>query len=485
MFNALALLAALALGQPGSAPQPGLPPPRPNVTIRLEDEAPQSLPVILYQAPADQPQAAPAPPAEPKPFEVTAPVLPPPAPPLAPTAPAAPAPTPPDRWLFMKAVQGTWAGSMLDDNRMGLWGWCAGSYNASSAAHNNQPVVWTDRANDPMLQQFWMRWERTVVTSGTSTPTWGFRSDWLIGTDYRFTLPRELWESQLVNSAGNQNLYGVDPVQFYLEGYIPTFFQGLDIKAGRFFTPFGYESIEAISTPLMSRSYAFNWSPPFTHFGVLTTTTVTPVWTVQAGLVNGNDTFIGPTDEARFVGTLKWTQPGGRNVVTFGTSVGRGKFNAGEPFAPATLGLSNEPAGHNNINVFDLVWTHQFNGVLNYALEMIYGYQTNVPANVAGGLIKENATEGTAHWGSIVNYLAYTISPQWSCIGRFEVFDDFEGQRTGFEGVYEAVTAGVQWRPRKSVIVRPEVRFDYNDDARPFEGKHWLFTAGGDVILRW
>ena len=34
-------------------------------------------------------------------------------------------------------------------------------------------------------------------------------------------------------------------------------------------------------------------------------------------------------------------------------------------------------------------------------------------------------------------------------------------------------------------IIRPEVRFDNNIESRPFEGKHSLFTAALDVILRW
>jgi hypothetical protein len=33
--------------------------------------------------------------------------------------------------------------------------------------------------------------------------------------------------------------------------------------------------------------------------------------------------------------------------------------------------------------------------------------------------------------------------------------------------------------------VRPELRYDYNADARPFEDKHSLFTVATDVILRW
>src|SRR6185312_15274276 len=104
--------------------------------------------------------------------------------------------------------------------------------------------------------------------------------------------------------------------------------QGLDIKVGRFFTPFGYESLESISSPLVSKSYSFNWYPPFTHFGAMATVTINPKWRFQAGIVNGNDVWIGdPSERPRFLGTLTYTSPNLRDVVTLGTSLGKGRMD--------------------------------------------------------------------------------------------------------------------------------------------------------------
>ena len=36
----------------------------------------------------------------------------------------------------------------------------------------------------------------------------------------------------------------------------------------------------------------------------------------------------------------------------------------------------------------------------------------------------------------------------------------------------------------RSILFRPEVRYDYNGYSRPFEGKHGIFTAGADLIFR-
>src|SRR5207248_10615070 len=115
---------------------------------------------------------------------------------LPPTAPAAP-PTKPDRWPLMQALQGTWYGAVLDDNRMSVSGWTEGAFTASTARRDNRPMAFNDRANDFLLQQNWLRVERPIDDKAT-TPTWGFRSDTILpGSDYRYTLARGLLDRQL------------------------------------------------------------------------------------------------------------------------------------------------------------------------------------------------------------------------------------------------------------------------------------------------
>jgi hypothetical protein len=47
------------------------------------------------------------------------------------------------------------------------------------------------------------------------------------------------------------------------------------------------------------------------------------------------------------------------------------------------------------------------------------------------------------------------------------------------------VTGGYQFHLRKGIIIRPELRYDYNGESRPFEGKHGQFLAASDWIIRW
>jgi hypothetical protein len=315
------------------------------------------------------------------------------------------------------------------------------------------------RANDYLLQQNWLRLERPVVTSGTTEPSFGFRSDTILpGSDYRFTTARGLFSGQLTANNGQPNLYGIDPIQFYGEAYFPTVARGLDIKVGRFFAQYGVEANDAVSNALLSHSYCFIYDP-FTHTGVLTTTQLTPAWSVQAGLVLGSDVFIDPADEPTFIGSVKWVQSDQRNSVQLAVIAGSGRFNQARAF--------------HNPEVLDLVFVHKINSRLTYTFESLLGYTTHVP------------DIGTAWWGGPTSYLTYDFGPRLSGTTRLEFFDDAQGQRTGFPGLYTALTAGLAFRPRKDLIFRPELRFDYNEESRPFDNRHGLFTAAADVIFRW
>jgi len=434
-----------------------------------------------------QPDKEPAPPAtDPEtrePINLTVPFL---SPPRTVTPPFAPGQPPlPERWALMRELQGTWLGAVLDGNRLSLSGWTEASYTASTDRVSNLPVTFNDRANTFLLQQQWFRLDRSLVTTGTTDPSYGYHLDVLTGSDYRWTLIRGLLNSQLDNSTGAQNLYGVDPIQFYANTYIPTLFRGTEIRVGRTYNPWGYESLEAVSTPMLSRSYAF-FNTPFTLMGVGAYITFTSEWSGIFLLANGNDTFLVPEEEARMFGKLTYASANQHDNVQLGWTLGRGRFNAGTPFNPATVGLAQEPAGHNNFNVIDVVYTHIFSPMFTYANETMYAWQTAVPANVNGGIIQAGSNSpGLARWASCCHYFRFTFSPRLASILRVETFDDFDGQRTGFAGLYTAVTGGFQFRLRKDVILRPELRYDYNGQSRPFEGKHDQFLAASDLILRW
>jgi len=380
--------------------------------------------------------------------------------PVAETPPvqAAPAPSP-DRWLLMRSLQGTWPGWVLDSNRLQISGWTDTAFTASSDRDSNLPMGFNYRANEFHIQQNWLRFERTVLTSGTTEPTFGFRNDWILpGIDYRFTMSRGLFSDQLTADNGQPNRYGIDPVQFYGEAYFPTIGRGLDLKLGRMFCQYGAESIDAPPNALASHSYTFIYDP-FTHTGLMGTLFLTPAWSVQLGAIMGPDVFIDPAASPYGMFSIKWAPPNGRNSVLVSGLFGSGRFDVANNF--------------NNPNIIDLVFIHTFNARLTYTLDSLAGYQTNVP-----GI-------GTATWFSAVNYVTWKFTPRLSGTTRLELFDDVNGNRTGFSGLYTAATTGLSFQLRKGIAFRPEIRFDYNADSRPFENKHGLFTAATDMVVRW
>jgi hypothetical protein len=415
MLSALVLGGALALGQPAPSPLDGEPPPA-AVTVEL-------------------------------------PPLPPP-PSTESPKPAAPA----DRWALMRVLQGTWYGVQLDDSRTSVSGWTEASYTASTDGASNLPVGFNYLANRFALQQNWLRVER-AVDPGAATPTWGFRSDTILpGIDYRFTLARGLFDRQLTADGRTPNRYGIDPVQFYGELYLPQLGRGTDLKLGRFFAQFGAESIDATQNALFSHAYNFIYNP-FTHTGLLATTKLSDAWSVQNGIVTGSDMFVGPEANPTYLGSVKWAPPGGRDSVLLAAIIGAGRYNAARAFS--------------NPELFDLVYAHKFGARLTYTLDALYSFQHNFPG--AGGFVN--------NWG-VAQYLTYQFAPTLSATVRAEVFGDPQGQRTGTRGIYQELTAGVTYKPRPWLWVRPEVRYDHCD-GRPFEGKPDLFTAAFDCILRW
>ncbi|MFN0195382.1 MAG: outer membrane beta-barrel protein [Planctomycetaceae bacterium] len=362
-----------------------------------------------------------------------------------------------DDWFLMKSLPQTQS-DWLHDNRMLIYGWTEASFTASSADNSQLPMGFNYRANDFMLQQNWLRLERSIDTDATD-PSFGFLADVILpGNDYRFTMSRGLMDHQLTDDASGPERYGIDPVQFYADFYFPSIAQGLDIKVGRMFCQYGVETIHAPPNALASHSYTFIYDP-FTHTGVVATLQLNDDWSTQAGAVMGPDVFIDPAASPYGMFSVKWAPPEGSDSVLIAGMLGSGEFDFGEQF--------------NNPNIIDLVYTHALNSELSYSLDALYGYQTDVP-----GI-------GIATWFGVVNYLTYKFSDDVSGTTRLEFFDDVDGNRTGAKGLYTALTAGLNWQVQKAIILRPEVRYDNNNKSQPFEGSHDLFTAAVDVIVRW
>jgi hypothetical protein len=157
--------------------------------------------------------------------------------------------------------------------------------------------------------------------------------------------------------------------------------------------------------------------------------------------------------------SVKWAPPNGRHSILVSGLIRSGRYNVSEQF--------------HNPNLIDVVYIHALTPRWTYTLDSLFGYETNVP------------DIRTARWFGIVHYLTCQLSPRWSSTARLEFFDDIDGNRTGFPGLYTAATAGISLKLRPEIVIRQEVRFDNNSESRAFDNQYSLLTACLDVIIRW
>ena len=434
MFTSLLLTASLAGGQPPVA----IPSPLPGVTAVGQPAALPQVPVVQEpkkDAPGGVPNAQEIP-------EKSDPEA------------AAPERT---KYLLERSLAETRLGSILDQHNIIIQGWTEMSYNASSAANSNAPVYMIDRANKFALNQNYLHIEKTLDTSKKEFQ-WGFVTDWILpGTDARTTVVRGLWYDQVTRG----DLYPIDPFQFYAQAFLPGIGDGTTVKVGRFATHVGYELVQAPDTPFVSRSYMFQYNP-FTHTGIWATTALGDNWTVGYGASTGTDTFIdAPTNNFTFLGQLKWAPKEGKTSVAFNVVITDPSYIEAQNFQV--------------YNFYNLVLTHKFSDKLTYVLDAGYAHMDDYPT----------AGAGTVHWYGAANYLVYAHNDKLTSTFRAEVFNDQQGARTGFAGLYTEATYGLAYKAMDGLIIRPSLRYDNNSQTAVWEGKQSLFTATMDVIFRW
>ncbi len=148
---------------------------------------------------------------------------------------------------------------------------------------------------ESQLNQFNIYLQRTVVTEGKAFDIGG-RFDFMFGTDAIFTqaygipafdvntgqpLNRGNWDLNLC--CKSTRTYGIALPQAYLEAYIPVG-NGLNIKAGHFYSPTGYETVPAPDNFFYTHAYSFNNGEPFTHVGVVGNYPASANWSLMGGV---------------------------------------------------------------------------------------------------------------------------------------------------------------------------------------------------------
>ena len=286
---------------------------------------------------------------------------------------------------------------------------------------------------------------------------------------------------------------------------------GIDLKAGLFVTPLGYELIDPATNAFYSHSYIFNYGLPFKHTGFLTTTHVTSVLDLYLGLDTGTNTTFGPYGE---------TNNSLAGIVGFGLNFLDGNLKL---LALSHLGPENPTRALRpfyNANSYmryynDVVVTWKANDKLTIAAEASWARDD------FGGIITKGKPASANAFGG-AGYVAYAVTDTLTLNARAEVFRDDNGFFiAGFPGNYDvanlqkglpntatavppatygAITLGVTYKPTipgvTALVIRPEIRYDQElGGTKVFKRtinrttgvasykESGAFTAGVDFVL--
>jgi hypothetical protein len=400
----------------------------------------------------------------------------------------APPPAEETQGLLQRAIKDTVAGKWLEDHRINV----SGHIEAGITGNFDDPRdrqnfgrLFDDRANEPLLNQALFTIERPLAPQPGKWD-WGFKFQFLYGSDARFIHTLGWLDSV------NNDLVQPDIVELYGNIHIPYLTpNGLDVKAGQFVTLMGAEVISAPGNPFYSHSYIFNFGIPFKHTGFLVTAHVTEQLDVMAGMVTGINTGTDDNNDAvSFHGGFGWHTKDSK--LSLSGSLHYGPENDTHTRKPGFGGTDpNDDArviGSIQVTIKPIE-------KLTLITDLNYGYDDGFHAE----------------WYGVAQYAIYQINDWLSLGARAEAFrdddgfavakfvdnDDFidleHGQHlspksiSGGDTTYTELTFGLNIAPCKSVVLRPEVRWDWAAGGnKPFNDSsdNQQFTVAMDLIWK-
>ena len=305
-------------------------------------------------------------------------------------------------------------------------GWVSiGYHDKAIPLFNSHP----DRVN---VHQAWLYAEKAA--DGSNGLGLGGRIDYVYGVDAQdtqaFGIADDHWDNDW-----DHGIYGHSIPQLYGEAA----YGNMSVKVGHFYTIIGWEVVTAPDNFFYSHAYTMYNSEPFTHTGVLATMTPSDEVTLWGGYVLGWDSGFADNGSA-FLGGISLSLSDDVSV-TYATVAGT--------FAedPATGSVAEE--GYMHSIVGDISLTEN----LQYIIQSDY-LDT-----------QDGAGNGNRNTFGINNYLIYTVNDCLAFGGRYEWYQqDGVFSAFGNETDINALTLGLNYRPHANVVVRPEIRWDWDDD---------------------
>lgn len=268
------------------------------------------------------------------------------------------------------------------------------------------------------------------VADGSCGLDWGFRADYVYGTDGQDTQSfggrPNFWDNPW--DAGG--FYGHAIPQLYAE----LAYQDLSVKIGHFYTILGYEVVPATGNFFYSHAFTMNNGEPFTHTGVLAQYKMNDV-TFWGGYTLGWDTGFESNGGDNFLGGI--SAPISDDVtLTYAVTAGN-------------IGFGGNSSGYSHSIVADVALTEN----VQYIFQTDYtGYPGQNEAVGVNQYLIHSLNDCVAH-GIRLEWWNTEIAP---------------GNRAD---LYE-ITYGFNVRPHANVLIRPEIRWDKDDDGFTIPAAH-------------
>jgi hypothetical protein len=343
--------------------------------------------------------------------------------------------------------------------------------------------LFTDHANQVQLNQLLLTAQRAIDPKETGFDV-GFKLQGLYGSDARYT--HFLGELDRLTS----NRYQFDIVEANVTVHLPWLTEGgIDVKAGQYATPIGYETIDPSTNPFYSHSYIFNFGIPLKHTGVLTTTHVNSLLDVYLGIDSGVNTSLGSGDN------------NGAPAGLFGIGLNLLDGNL-TILALSHIGPENPSRVFPNADSYqrylnDVTATYKASDKLSFTTEVNY--------------IRDDFARAEGYGAA--QYVQYALADTVTLNGRAEIWRDNNGffvgafpQNLGFvkaeagypatviiaaPTTYSEFTVGVTYKPGlaapfDTLLLRPELRYDRAlNGTSPFNAgrDRGAFTIAMDAVL--
>jgi hypothetical protein len=313
--------------------------------------------------------------------------------------------------------------------RTKIGGWAQIGYHSAGS-----PLRFNNYPDGVRLHQAYLYYDE--VADGSKGLSFGKRIDYVYGIDGPDTQSFGQgggWDSGWDNGA----YYGHALPQAY--GTVA--YGDTEVKIGHFYTLIGYEVVTATGNFFYSHSYTMYNSEPFTHTGALVTHKVKDNLTLYGGYVTGWDSGFRDNGDAFLGGaTLKMCD----DVSVTYAGIG-GRFN--EESSRGSIPINER--GY----MQSVIITTQLTEKLQHVFWTDYLDS------------KDEVGDTVRNTFDITNYLIYNICDKLSVGSRFEWWNVADTANDGNKDVY-AFTFGANVRPVDHLLVRPEIRWDGDQDRQ-------------------